>query len=87
MKCQWNYKCLSIASVDAKDVTKMCGDLLTVLDNAVETEQRVTMAKLLDAWCGRGASGLRVGVNQRYTNTVKPVIGVSQRYTNIVKPT
>ncbi|XP_012944528.2 ATP-dependent DNA helicase Q1 [Aplysia californica] len=47
-------------SVEQRDVTRLCGDLLTLLDAAAATDQRVTLAKLIDAWYGRGASSLKV---------------------------
>ncbi|GFS01405.1 ATP-dependent DNA helicase Q1-like [Elysia marginata] len=42
------------------DVTKHCQDVLTILDAAAATEQRVTSAKLVDAWYGRGPTSLKV---------------------------
>ncbi|XP_060080844.1 ATP-dependent DNA helicase Q1-like isoform X2 [Ylistrum balloti] len=45
---------------EKRDVTKLCQNVLTILDHAAQTQQRVTAAKLLDAWEGRGASSLRV---------------------------
>ncbi|GFO18139.1 ATP-dependent DNA helicase q1-like [Plakobranchus ocellatus] len=44
----------------ARDVTKYCQDVLTILDSAAATEQRVTSAKLVDAWYGRGPASLKV---------------------------
>ena len=42
------------------EVTKYCQDVLAILDAAAVSEQRVTSAKLLDAWFGRGATSLKV---------------------------
>lgn len=43
-----------------KDVTHYCKDLVSILDAAAATQQRVTSAKLLDAWYGRGPAGVKV---------------------------
>uniref|UniRef100_A0A2C9JYD4 ATP-dependent DNA helicase n=1 Tax=Biomphalaria glabrata TaxID=6526 RepID=A0A2C9JYD4_BIOGL len=46
--------------VKVKDVTHYCKDLISILDAAAATQQRVTSAKLLDAWYGRGPAGVKV---------------------------
>ncbi|CAL1527646.1 unnamed protein product [Lymnaea stagnalis] len=43
-----------------EDVTHYCRDVITILDAAASTEQRVTFVKLLEALYGRGASSLKV---------------------------
>ncbi|XP_059172094.1 ATP-dependent DNA helicase Q1-like [Physella acuta] len=43
-----------------KDVTKYCKDVIALLDAAASTEQRVTSAKLLEAWFSRGVTSLKV---------------------------
>ncbi|XP_033751824.1 ATP-dependent DNA helicase Q1-like [Pecten maximus] len=45
---------------EKRDVTKLCQNVLTLLDHAAQTQQRVTATKLMDAWEGRGATSLRV---------------------------
>ena len=52
--------CLSKVGTIKVDVTQRCADLLTVLDAAGATEQRVTIPKLIDAWFSRGPLTLRV---------------------------
>ena len=49
--------------VDQREVTSLCRDVITLLDHAAATEQRVTLAKLTDAWYGKGPTGLRVSAN------------------------
>ena len=46
--------------VEKKDVSDLGRDLLTLLESAGATEQRVTLAKLTDAWYGRGVASLKV---------------------------
>ncbi|OWF37321.1 ATP-dependent DNA helicase Q1-like isoform X2 [Mizuhopecten yessoensis] len=45
---------------EKRDVTKICQNVLTLLDHAAQTQQRVTAAKLLDAWEKKGPTSLRV---------------------------
>ena len=43
-----------------RDVTNYCKDLLRILEQASSLSERVTANKLVDAWCGKGQSSLRV---------------------------
>ncbi len=50
-----------------KDITSYCKDILSILEHASATQQRITGLKLVDAWLGKGQPTLRV-------KTVKPPI-------------
>ncbi|XP_076450110.1 ATP-dependent DNA helicase Q1-like isoform X2 [Babylonia areolata] len=43
-----------------RDVTRLCQDVIRILNHAKATSQRVTAPKILDAWYGKGATTLRV---------------------------
>ncbi|KAK7098730.1 ATP-dependent DNA helicase Q1-like [Littorina saxatilis] len=43
-----------------RDVTRLCQDVIKILNNAAATNQRVTAPKVLDAWYNKGAPTLRV---------------------------
>ncbi|CAG2224421.1 RECQL [Mytilus edulis] len=45
---------------EKRDVTKLGLNVLTILDQASATDQRITALKLLDAWEGKGAGSLKV---------------------------
>ena len=41
-----------------REITNYCKDILRILERALS--ERVTANKLVDAWCGKGQSNLRV---------------------------
>jgi len=43
-----------------RDITKYCQDILSILAQAATLSERVTANKLVDAWCGKGQTRLRV---------------------------
>ncbi|XP_063399931.1 ATP-dependent DNA helicase Q1-like [Mytilus trossulus] len=45
---------------EKRDVTKLGLNVLTIIDQASATDQRITALKLLDAWEGKGAGSLKV---------------------------
>jgi len=48
------------ASSSLKDVTEVCRDVITVLENAKHKNQRITAIKLVESVMGKGAVLLRV---------------------------
>uniref|UniRef100_A0A0B7AUF3 ATP-dependent DNA helicase n=1 Tax=Arion vulgaris TaxID=1028688 RepID=A0A0B7AUF3_9EUPU len=52
--CDHCDKTRSNGPIGQKDVTKYCVDVLSILKSAVEIDQRMTAAKLIEAWYGRG---------------------------------
>ncbi|BFZ04235.1 hypothetical protein BsWGS_07274 [Bradybaena similaris] len=58
--CDHCDKSRNKGKIEQKDVTKYCVGVLSILKAAADTEQRVTTAKLVDAWYGRGAASLKV---------------------------
>ena len=46
--------------MEKRDVTKLCQNVITILEQAGSTDQRVTALKLIDSWYGKGQSSLRV---------------------------
>ncbi|XP_069133620.1 ATP-dependent DNA helicase Q1-like [Argopecten irradians] len=54
--CDYTYQ----VTPEKRDVTKLCQNVIKLMEHAAQTEQRVTAIKLLDAWEGRGATSLRV---------------------------
>ena len=45
---------------EALDITNYCVDLLKILHQAASLSERVTAIKLVDAWCGKGQTSLRM---------------------------
>lgn len=45
---------------EALDITNYCLDLLKILHQAASLSERVTAIKLVDAWCGKGQTSLRM---------------------------
>ena len=43
-----------------RDITEYCLDVLKILEQAASLSERVTANKLVDAWCGKGQTSLRV---------------------------
>ena len=43
-----------------REITNYCKDILLILERASSLSERVTANKLVDAWCGKGKSNLRV---------------------------
>lgn len=43
-----------------RDITNYCKDIIRILEHASSLSERVTANKLVDAWCGKGQSNLRV---------------------------
>ncbi|CAG5119489.1 unnamed protein product [Candidula unifasciata] len=58
--CDHCDKSRNKGSIEKKDVSKYCVDVLSILRAAADTDQRMTTAKLVDAWYGRGAASLKV---------------------------
>ena len=50
--------------VEKKEITLYCENVIKIIDNAGHANQRLTAAKLLDAWQGKGPGILRVKVNK-----------------------
>jgi len=48
------------SSFEALDITNYCLDLLKILHQAASLSERVTAIKLVDAWCGKGQTSLRM---------------------------
>jgi len=48
------------SSFEALDITHYCLDLLKILHQAASLSERVTAIKLVDAWCGKGQTSLRM---------------------------
>ena len=48
--------------VEKKEITLYCENVIKIIDNAGHADQRLTSAKLLDAWQGKGPGILRVKV-------------------------
>ena len=46
-------------SVESRDITSYCRDVVSILRHNASSKQRVTGLKLLDAWQGRGARAHR----------------------------
>lgn len=49
-----------IAAYEKQNVTEHCRDLIKILKQAEELNEKLTPLKLLDAWMGKGAARLRV---------------------------
>lgn len=45
---------------ETRDITNNCLDLLKILQQAASLSERVTAIKLVDAWCGKGQTSLRM---------------------------
>jgi ATP-dependent DNA helicase Q1 len=45
---------------EKRDVSKLGQNVLSIIDQATATDQRVTALKLLDAWQGKGQGSLKV---------------------------
>ena len=56
------YVFLSIDDVEKKDITLYCENVIKIIDNAGSRNERLTSAKLLDAWQGKGPGPLKVKV-------------------------
>ncbi|XP_019485915.1 PREDICTED: ATP-dependent DNA helicase Q1 [Hipposideros armiger] len=52
--------CYKDISFERKDVTAYCRDLIKVLQQAEEMNEKLTPLKLMDSWMGKGAAKLRV---------------------------
>ena len=48
------------SAFEALDITNYCLDLLKILHQAASLSERVTAIKLVDAWCGKGQTSLRM---------------------------
>lgn len=48
------------SSIEARNITNHCQDILKILQQAVSLSERVTPVKLVDAWNGKGQASLRV---------------------------
>ena len=55
-----------IDDVEKKEITLYCENAIKIIDNAGHANQRLTSAKLLDAWQGKGPGILRVKVFSDY---------------------
>ncbi|KAL9955233.1 hypothetical protein ACROYT_G036526 [Oculina patagonica] len=45
---------------ETRDITNYCQDVLKILQQAASLSERVTAIKLVDAWCGKGQTSLRM---------------------------
>ncbi|KAM5170986.1 ATP-dependent DNA helicase Q1 [Mantella aurantiaca] len=52
--------CNSNKTYDKMDITDYCRDILKILEQASQMDEKLTPLKLIDAWLGKGASKLRV---------------------------
>ncbi|KAM4747169.1 ATP-dependent DNA helicase Q1 [Rhinophrynus dorsalis] len=52
--------CCSEKTYDKVDITKYSRDIVKILDQAHQMDEKLTPLKLIDAWTGKGASKLRV---------------------------
>ncbi|KAL2776755.1 ATP-dependent DNA helicase Q1 [Daubentonia madagascariensis] len=53
--------CCKDISFERKNVTQYCRDLIKILKQAEELNEKLTPLKLIDSWMGKGAAKLRVG--------------------------
>uniref|UniRef100_A0A8C5KYY9 ATP-dependent DNA helicase n=1 Tax=Jaculus jaculus TaxID=51337 RepID=A0A8C5KYY9_JACJA len=52
--------CCKDVAFEKRDITQSCRDLVKILRQAEERNEKVTPVKLIDSWTGRGAPKLRV---------------------------
>ncbi|XP_042690864.1 ATP-dependent DNA helicase Q1 [Centrocercus urophasianus] len=52
--------CCRENSLEQKDITEYCRDLIKILEQAENMSEKLTPLKLIDAWSGKGLSKLRV---------------------------
>ncbi|KAM9673882.1 ATP-dependent DNA helicase Q1 isoform 1-T2 [Trichechus inunguis] len=52
--------CCKDISFDRKNITEYCRDLIKILKQAEELNEKLTPLKLIDSWMGKGAAKLRV---------------------------
>ncbi|KAM4837432.1 ATP-dependent DNA helicase Q1 [Urocitellus parryii] len=52
--------CCKDISFEKKNITEYCRDLIKILKQAEELNEKLTPLKLIDSWMGKGASKLRV---------------------------
>ncbi|KAG8438535.1 hypothetical protein GDO86_004920 [Hymenochirus boettgeri] len=56
--CSHNKDCEQV------DITKYCRDIMKILEQANQMDEKLTPLKLIDSWMGKGASKLRVALVQ-----------------------
>lgn len=54
------YPISFITAFERKNVTAYCRDLIKILQQAEEMNEKLTPLKLIDSWMGKGATKLRV---------------------------